>query len=197
MAAVAEAAEAAEAGAASDLDYMRSKMVGSLDDDDDDDEGDEEDEGGEDEDEDEATGGVAAGRDALPAVEVPAGAPGGRAAAEAEEGEEVETLAEHGRLFVRNLPFDASEEELQAHLAMAHLAMAHPNTSRPTPTPSPTLTFTLHPSPAPTLTFQLTRTPTPTPTPSLTRSTSVRTVPWPHSSYPYPGTLGGIRDSAT
>ena len=122
----------------------------------------------------------------------PAGAPGGRAAAEAEEGEEVETLAEHGRLFVRNLPFDASEEELQAHRAMAH-----PNTSRPTPTPSPTLTFTLHPSPAPTLTFQLTRTPTPTPTPTLTRSTSVRTVPWPHSSYPYPGTLGGIRDSAT
>ena len=111
MAAAAAAAEAAEEeGAAerppemSDLDYLRSKMSTTLDDDDDDEAegegegGPEDEEEGDDDDEEEerADGGAAAG-----------GAGDG-------DDEPPEGLADHGRLFVRNLPFDASEAELRA-----------------------------------------------------------------------------------
>ena len=90
----------------SDLEYMRSKMVGKLDDDDEEmEEGEEDEEEGGEEDEE---GEEAASEEATVAVGA-AAAPSGAGAAD-----DTADLADQSRLFVRNLAFDVSEEDLEA-----------------------------------------------------------------------------------
>jgi multiple RNA-binding domain-containing protein 1 len=102
----------------SDLDFLRSKVVRTLDEEDDDSE--EEGEEGDD-DGSRADGEVDEAGSALPTARPPPGPPAPAAAAVAPpplatlEGDA--DVGETGRLFVRNLPFTATEEEVRSHFA--------------------------------------------------------------------------------